>query len=215
MDFAANRRLMVERQLRGRGITDERVLEAMLEFPREQFIPEERRHSAYLDEPVPIGHGQTISQPFMTALMVQCLELTGVENVLEVGAGCGYHAAVLGALARSVVTIELIPELAAAARRNLEFTQNVAVVTGDGSLGYPGRAPYDAVSVAAAAAEIPPALLDQLKDGGRLVIPVGPSSEQALYVVRKHGRSIEKRIAAWCRFVPLREPAKTSSPNGL
>jgi protein-L-isoaspartate(D-aspartate) O-methyltransferase len=214
MDFATNRRLMVERQLRGHGITDERVLQAMLEIPREQFIPEERSASAYFDEPVPIGYGQTISQPYMTALMAECLELTGVENVLEVGAGCGYHAAVLGALAARVVSIELIPELAAMARRNLDFARNVVVITGDGSLGYPPQAPYGAVSVAAAAAEIPPALLDQLKDGGRLVIPVGPSSEQALYVVRRHGRSVEKRIAAYCRFVPLRTPAGTTSPDG-
>ena len=119
MDWAFQRRLMVSRQLRGRGIRDERVLRAMLEIPREEFVPEDNRSAACSDEPLAIGYGQTISQPYMTALMAQCLELDGTETVLEVGAGCGYHAAVLGALAARVIAIELIPELAAMARENL------------------------------------------------------------------------------------------------
>lgn len=203
MDFALKRRLMVERQLRGRGIRDERVLAAMLEIPREEFIPEANRAAAYSDEPVQIGYGQTISQPYMTALMVECLELKGSETVLEVGAGCGYHAAVMGALAARVVTIELIPELAAMARRNLERAHNVTVVTGDGSLGYPPMAPYDAISVAAAGPEIPAALLAQLKDPGRMVMPVGSHADQELRVVRKRAGAIEWRVAAYCVFVPL------------
>jgi protein-L-isoaspartate(D-aspartate) O-methyltransferase len=207
MDWSLKRRLMVERQLRARAIGDERVLAAMLEIPREEFIPERNRAASYADEPVSIGHGQTISQPYMTALMAQCLELQGTEMVLEVGAGCGYHAAVLGALAARVIAIELIPELAEMARDNLYRTGragNVTVVTGDGSLGYAEEAPYDAISVAAAASDIPSALLDQLKDPGRLVIPVGPYSEQELRVVRKEAGRIDWRVATYCRFVPLR-----------
>ncbi len=210
MDWAFQRRMMVSRQLRGRGIRDERVLQAMLEIPREEFVPEEDRDGAYVDEPLEIGYGQTISQPYMTALMAQCLELEGHETVLEVGAGCGYHAAVLGALAARVFAIELIPELAAMARENLEKTGragNITVIAGDGSLGYPPEAPYDAISVAAAAAEIPRALLEQLKDGGRMVIPVGPYSDQELRVVRKRDGEIDWHVAAYCRFVPLREAA--------
>jgi protein-L-isoaspartate(D-aspartate) O-methyltransferase len=210
MDGRLKRRMMVERQLRARGIHDERVLAAMLEIPREEFVPERDRGAAYLDEPVSIGHGQTISQPYMTALMAQCLEIEGTEKVLEVGAGCGYHAAVLGALAARVIAIELIPELAEMARENLQRTgraRNITVVTGDGSLGYPEEAPYDAISVAAAAGDIPRALLDQLKDPGRLVIPVGSHWEQELRVVRKEGGRIDWRVATYCRFVPLREAA--------
>jgi protein-L-isoaspartate(D-aspartate) O-methyltransferase len=213
MDFEFQRRLMVERQLRGRGIRDERVLAAMLAIPREEFIPEANRAAAYSDEPVPIGHGQTISQPYMTALMVECLELTGTETVLEVGGGCGYHAAVLGAAASRVISIELIPELAAIARRNLANTGrggNILVVAGDGSLGYPEMAPYDAISVAAAAPAVPAALLAQMKDGGRMVIPVGPPGEQELRVVRKRGDAIDWRVTTYCRFVPLLE--KSADP---
>jgi protein-L-isoaspartate(D-aspartate) O-methyltransferase len=205
MDYALKRRLMVERQLRGRGIRDERVLETMLEIPREEFIPEENRAAAYSDEPVQIGYGQTISQPYITALMAECLELNGTERVLEVGAGCGYHAAVLAALAKSVVTVELIPELAEMARRNLDRSHNVMVITSDGSLGYPPLAPYDAISVAAAPREIPFALLDQLGDPGRMVIPVGSRMDQELRVVRKRAGEIESRVAAFCIFVPLIE----------
>jgi protein-L-isoaspartate(D-aspartate) O-methyltransferase len=218
---------MVERQLRRRGIFDERVLEAMAGIPRELFIPGEMRICAYDDGPVSIGHGQTISQPYMTALMAQSLELRGPETVLEVGAGSGYHAAVLAALAARVIAIELIPELAEQARLNLEAARrgalwagrprgrpsgrpsghpgaNVRVVCGDGSLGFPAEAPYDAISVAAGAPKIPPALLEQLNDPGRLVIPVGDLDEQQLRVIAKSGGELTTRLAAACRFVPLR-----------
>jgi protein-L-isoaspartate(D-aspartate) O-methyltransferase len=208
MDWAFQRRMMVSRQLRGRGIRDERVLTAMLEIPREEFVLEDNRSAAYSDEPLGIGYGQTISQPYMTALMAQCLELDGTETVLEVGSGCGYHAAVLGALAARVITVELIPELAAMARENLASAGrlgNITVIAGDGSLGYPPEAPYDAISVAAAAAAIPRALIEQLKDRGRMVIPVGPFADQELRVVRKRGGEIDWHVAEYCRFVPLRE----------
>jgi len=208
MDWAFQRRMMVSRQLRGRGIRDERVLTAMLEIPREEFVLEDNRSTAYSDEPLGIGYGQTISQPYMTALMAQCLELDGTETVLEVGSGCGYHAAVLGALAARVITVELIPELAAMARENLASAGrlgNITVIAGDGSLGYPPEAPYDAISVAAAAAAIPRALIEQLKDRGRMVIPVGPFADQELRVVRKRGGEIDWHVAEYCRFVPLRE----------
>jgi len=198
---------MVEAQLRRRGIHDERVLRAMREIPREEFVPADSRLVAYQDDPIHIGHGQTISQPYMTALMAESLELAGTESVLEVGAGSGYAAAVLGALAVRVVSVEIIPALAQLARENLRRTgreTNVTVVCGDGSLGYPEAAPFDAISVAAGAPEIPAALLEQLKDPGRLVIPVGDYGDQELRVVSKQGGRIDYRVAVLCRFVPLR-----------
>jgi len=208
MDYALQRRMMVQGQLRPRGIRDERVLEAMLAIPREEFVPEDSREEAYADAPLAIGHGQTISQPYMTALMVQCLELTGQETVLEVGAGSGYHAAVLGALAARVIAVELIPELAQMACGNLQRTgrdANITLITGDGSLGYPECAPFDAISVAAAAADVPPRLLEQLKDPGRMVIPVGSWWDQELRVISRAGGEVLSYVAAYCRFVPLRE----------
>jgi protein-L-isoaspartate(D-aspartate) O-methyltransferase len=206
-DWSAERREMVECQLRRRGISDERVLRAMGEAPREEFIPLELRIFAYKDGPIGIGCGQTISQPYMTALMAQELELTGSEAVLEVGAGCGYAAAVLGALAGWVVTVEIVHELAALARTNLSRTRrdgNVLVVEGDGSMGYAPAAPYDAISVAAGAPDVPMALLEQLRDPGCVVIPVGSLEDQELRVIRKRGGRIEHRTGVSCRFVPLR-----------
>lgn len=205
-DFLEERDEMVEVQLHRRGIEDPRVLRAMREIAREEFVPPEARLVAYRDDPIPIGHGQTISQPYMTALMAELLELTGTETVLEVGTGSGYAAAVLGALAARLVTIELIPALAELARGNLARTGrgvNVVVICGDGSFGYPPLAPFDAISVAAGAPEVPHTLLDQLKDPGCLVIPVGERNDQELRVVWKRGGRIKSRVATMCRFVPL------------
>lgn len=198
---------MVEAQLRRRGIRDQRVLRAMEQIPREEFIPAEVRVLAYRDDPVQIGYGQTISQPYMTAIMAEVLELTGSETVLEVGSGCGYAAAVLGALAARVISVEIIPGLVKLARANLRHTGrdgNVLIVEGDGSLGYAPAAPYDAISVAAGAPEIPMSLIDQLMDPGRLAIPVGDRDNQELRVVWKLRGRIEYRVATHCRFVPLR-----------
>jgi protein-L-isoaspartate(D-aspartate) O-methyltransferase len=193
--------------LRRRGIHDPRVLEAIGEIPREEFIPAESRLLAYTDDPVPIGYGQTISQPYMTALMAEALELSGPETVLEVGAGCGYAAAVLGCLAVRVVAVEIVPALARLAKANLKRTRtggNVEVRAGDGSVGCAERSPYDAISVPAAAPDIPVSLLAQLRDPGRLVIPVGPRDDQELRVVTKQAGRIDYRVATLCRFVPLR-----------
>lgn len=206
-DWRSERQRMVDRQLRKRGIRDRRVLDAMLTIPREEFVPPDYRVCSYEDEPVYIGSGQTISQPYMTALMAELLGLTGAETVLDVGAGSGYHAAVLGALAARVISIEIIPALVRQAEQNLARTGlagNITVIQGDGSQGWPDCAPYDAISVAAAAPEVPAPLLEQLKDPGRLVIPVGAMLDQELRVVVKSGGRIDSQIATYCRFVPLR-----------
>jgi protein-L-isoaspartate(D-aspartate) O-methyltransferase len=206
-NWPEERRRMVETQLRRRGIRDERVLAAMREIPRERFVPLEGRVASYADAPVSIGAGQTISQPFMTALMAQLLRLEGWESVLEIGAGSGYAAAVLGALAARVTAMEIVPALAAMARENLRAAGrdgNVTVILGDGSVGYAGAAPYDAISVAAAGREIPAALIEQLKDPGRLVIPVGDGEDQELRLVEKRAGAVTTQVALHCRFVPLR-----------
>jgi protein-L-isoaspartate(D-aspartate) O-methyltransferase len=205
-DYSADRQEMLDRQLRARGIRDERVLSAMAQIPREEFVPERDRESAYWDGPIQIGYGQTISQPYMTALMAQALQLTGGERVLEVGSGSGYAAAVLGMLAAEVISVELVPELAETARANHRrtgFGRNVMVISGDGSWGFADLAPYHAISVAAGAPEIPKSLLEQLADPGRLVIPVGPQLDQELRVVRKENGRIESSVATLCSFVPL------------
>ena len=206
VDWMEQRSRMVERQLRSRGIRDQRVLAAMLSVPREEFVPPSLRARSYNDEPLKISHGQSISQPYIIALMSQSLELDGTGIVLEVGAGSGYHAAVLSHLAARIVAVERIPELARTARENLKragYSQTVTVVEGDGSRGWPDGAPYRAISVAAAAPEIPWQLLDQLADPGRLVIPVGSRDDQDLKVVVKANGKLTTRVATFCRFVPL------------
>ena len=196
---------MVERQLRQRGISDARVLEAMARVPRELFVPEGMRELAYEDGALPIGSGQTISQPFIVAAICSLLELTGDEHVLDVGTGSGYQAAVLAELAREVTTIERVPELYERARALLEANgyRNVDVRLGDGSLGVPERAPFDAIAVAAAAPSVPDALYDQLVEWGRLVVPRGTRWGQELVQVVKTPEGPTERASIPCRFVPL------------
>jgi protein-L-isoaspartate(D-aspartate) O-methyltransferase len=196
---------MVERQLRRRGITDERVLAAMARVPRELFVPESLRDSAYEDSALPIGYGQTISQPYIVGVICSLLGLSGSERVLDVGTGSGYQAAVLAALAAEVVTIERIPELAERARAALDAAgyENVEVRIGDGALGAPDKAPFDGIAVAAAAPKIPDALYDQLAEGGRLVLPRGSRWGQDLVLVVKTKDGPVERESVPCRFVPL------------
>jgi protein-L-isoaspartate(D-aspartate) O-methyltransferase len=196
---------MVDRQLVGRGIRDRRVLDAMRSVPRHVFVPESVRDSAYEDGPLPIGEGQTISQPYMVAITCQRAALRGSERVLEVGAGSGYQAAVLGALAREVVAVERVAGLAALARVNLAAAgvTNVTIVHGDGTLGWPDRAPYDAIVVAAAAPSVPRALVEQLAIGGRLVLPVGTRFMQELTVVERRPDGLHQIGGDPCVFVPL------------
>jgi protein-L-isoaspartate(D-aspartate) O-methyltransferase len=196
---------MVETQIKARGIKDEMVLEAMRKVPRHLFVPLESVDSAYSDRPLPIGHGQTISQPYMVAVMTEALGLQGGEKVLEVGTGSGYQAAVLAEVADRVVTTERVPELARQARvtlRDLGYA-NIEVVVTDGSAGYLPGAPYQAVIVTAGAPDIPAALVDQLTEGGRLVIPVGNSYQQTLTRVTRHGREQKTERLEGCVFVPL------------
>jgi protein-L-isoaspartate(D-aspartate) O-methyltransferase len=196
---------MVEHQVRRRGIRDERVLAAMEAVPREVFVPPALSHEAYADGALPIGHDQTISQPFVVAAMAELLALQGHERVLDVGTGSGYAAAVLAELAAEVVSIERIPELAEQARRNLAAAgyERVEVRVGDGSLGASDRAPFDAIAVAAATPGIPPALYEQLAPGGRMVLPRGPRHTQRLVVVERTPSGPVERGSVRCRFVPL------------
>jgi protein-L-isoaspartate(D-aspartate) O-methyltransferase len=205
MPVPPDRARMVEQQLRRRDIADERVLEAMERVPRELFVPGELRGRAFDDVALPIGGGQTISQPYMVARIVEELGLDGDERVLDVGTGSGYQAAVIAELADEVHTIERIPELAEEAKRNLAAAgyDGVAVHVGDGSRGLPEHAPYDAIAVAAAAPSFPQALYDQLRPGGRLVVPVGGRMGQRLQVIVRspEGPAILRSVP--CRFVPL------------
>jgi protein-L-isoaspartate(D-aspartate) O-methyltransferase len=196
---------MVDRQLRRRGVEDERVLAAMERVPRELFLPEDQRDRAYDDAALPIGGGQTMSQPYMVAKMSELLSLDGGERVLDVGTGSGYHAAVLAELAKEVVTIERVPELAARARAALTAAgyDNVEVRTGDGTLGVPDRAPYDAIAVAAAAPVLPESLYEQLKIGGRMAVPVGGRANQRLELIVKSPEGPVVVRSVPCRFVPL------------
>ena len=196
---------MVERQLVRRGIRDARVLAAMGRVPRELFVPPTERPFAYEDVALPIGSGQTISQPYMVAATCELLALDGGERVLDVGTGSGYAAAVLAELAAEVVTVERLPELAAGARRALAASghSTVDVRVGDGSLGVPDRAPFDAIAVAAAAPSVPPSLYAQLGPGGRIVLPVGSRGGQRLVLIASTPSGPSERRSIPCRYVPL------------
>lgn len=205
-DFATLRARMVERQLRRRGISDERVLAAMGEVPREAFVPAHLRRRAYTDAALPIAERQTISQPWIVAAICQALELRGSERVLEVGTGSGYSACVLALLAAEVVSVERHQALALAAREALASlaVTNVELRIGDGSRGVPELAPFEAIAVHAAAPAAPPALLSQLAEGGRLVVPIVSDEEtEMLTVLRRRGEAVETAMIGPCRFVPL------------
>lgn len=196
---------MIQQQLRHRGIRDDKVLQAMFEVPRHEFVPAASREAAYDDRPIVIGEGQTISQPYIVAAMTEAARIEPGDKALEIGAGSGYQAAILAHLGARVITVERSPWLAATARERLARLgyDAVLVVAGDGSGGYPAAAPYDAILVTAAAPKVPPALLDQLAEGGRLVIPVGTLYQQVLTLVSKHGDKASVRDLDPCQFVPL------------
>lgn len=203
-DTTAQRTAMVETQIRARGIDDEKVLAAMRKVPRHLFVPEEMRPFAYGDEPLPIGEGQTISQPYIVAYMTQALRLSGEERVLEVGTGSGYQAAVLAEIARQVFTVELVAALSEKARALLESLgyRNVSAKVADGTLGWEENAPFDAIMVTAAAPAVPKKLEEQLAPGGRMIIPVGEGFQE-LYLVTRERRGLRKRRLLPVRFVPL------------
>lgn len=204
---------MVEAQLKGRGIHDERVLAAMAHVPRHEFVPTEYRAQAYADHPIPIEQGQTISQPFIVALMLEHLDIQPDHRVLEIGTGSGYMTALLAELAATVYTIERHPSLANSARGLLSRLNysNVAIIAGDGNHGWPEHAPFGRIVVSAAAMHLPPALIAQLADEGRMIIPVGPHDAQLLKLVRKEpGKQIVTTLDA-CRFVPLLSGVDASS----
>ncbi|PYM05349.1 MAG: protein-L-isoaspartate O-methyltransferase [Candidatus Rokuibacteriota bacterium] len=196
---------MVDEQLVRRGITDPRVLAAMRKLLRHLFVDEALRDRAYGDHPLPIGGGQTISQPFIVGLMTELLQLTGAEKVLEIGTGSGYQAAVLAELARRVCTIERLPDLASRARALLERFgyMNVWVRVGDGALGWPDEAPFDRIVVTAGAPAVPPPLFEQLAEGGRLVLPIGDVAAQTLTIVEKVGGDMRQTPHSGCVFVKL------------
>jgi protein-L-isoaspartate(D-aspartate) O-methyltransferase len=204
-DLQAARNDMLRWQLRQRGIHDRRVLEAMGALARERFVPADVRADAYADRALPIDCAQTISQPYIVALMTEALELSGDELVLEIGTGSGYQTALLARLAREVVSIErhaALTRQAEAVLSELGYS-NVTFLTGDGTLGWPPRAPYDCIMVTAMAAECPPPLLEQLADGGRIVIPLGGRESQTLQVIRKQAGRLHATDLSPCRFVPL------------
>jgi protein-L-isoaspartate(D-aspartate) O-methyltransferase len=203
--FRAQRERMVRTQLAERGIRDVRVLGAMRDVPRHEFVAESLRQDAYEDHPLPIGAEQTISQPYIVAIMLQYLALQAADRILEVGTGSGYVTALLATLCAEVYSVERHAELAVAAERRLARLgyANVNVRVGDGSRGWPEYSPYDAILVSAAASEVPPLLFDQLREGGRMMVPVGPSSSQELLLIRKIGGQAETRSLEGCRFVPL------------
>lgn len=206
-DFNAEREAMVDRQLRRRGITDQHILDAFLTVPREKFISEEHGHLAYGDHPLPIEAGQTISQPYIVALMIEAAGIKAGDKVLEVGAGSGYAAAIIGQIARRVIAIERQHELVEIARKRISGLgyDNVEIVEGDGTKGLPGEAPFDAILAAASGTHVPKALLEQLADGGCIVMPLGGPgwTQQLVKVTKRPGGALERLDLGGVRFVPL------------
>ena len=205
-DYNALRAHMVTEQLEAQGVDDARILAAMRQVPRHEFVPPGLQRFAYDDRPLSIGSGQTISQPYMVAVMTVVLRPASTDLVLEVGTGSGYQAAILAMLAREVVSIESVPELADAARATLARLgiSNVAVIEGDGSAGFPERQPYDGIIVTAGAPRVPEPFRQQLADGGRLVVPVGTTSYQQVVVIQRHGERFDEEVREGCVFVPLK-----------
>ena len=203
-DFKTMRDKMVESQIKARGVKDPHVLSALLKVERHRFVPEKYLDSAYSDQPLPIGEGQTISQPYIVALMTELLELKGGEKVLEIGTGSGYQAAILAELAKEIYTIEIIEPLASRARERLSELgyQNVKVKAGDGYLGWPEAAPFDAIIVTAAPDHIPKPLIDQLTEGGRMVVPVGTYTQELMKIIKRSGK-IETTNVIPVLFVPM------------
>jgi len=206
LNFEEERLRMVKQQIKGRGVYDSKVLAAMQKVPRHQFVPEEKQTSAYGDFPLPIGEGQTVSQPYMVAIMTEALDLSGDEKILEVGTGSGYQAAVLSELADKVVSVERIATLADSAQKRLFELQynNVKVYKGDGTLGWPQESPFDAIIVTAGAPSTPSALLEQLSTGGRLVVPIGDRRSQMLNIhTKRSDKEFGTTTSTACRFVDL------------
>ncbi len=210
MDFPAQRQRMVEQQLAARGIRDQRVLAAMRKVSREEFVPAEERADAYIDSPLPIGFGQTISQPYIVAFMTEQLRLKPSDRVLEIGTGSGYQAAILAELASEVYSVEIVPALAKTAEATLQRLgyRNVRLNTSDGYKGWPEAAPFDAIIVTCAPDKVPQPLIDQLKEGGRMVVPVGDRFAQQLYLLEKKNGQLKQSVTLPVRFVPMsRQPA--------
>jgi len=209
------RQRMVDSQLRARGISDQRVLDAMTRVPRHEFVPERYRDQAYEDHPLPIGEDQTISQPYIVVVMLQALKLSSTDNALEIGTGSGYVTALLAQLTAQVTSMERHPALADAAREVLDNMgyENVRVVAGDGTRGFPEAAPYDAILVSAAAAELPSTLVSQLAEGGRMIIPIGGAEAQQLQYIEKLNGQPQITLRELCRFVPLISGSLSESPD--
>jgi len=199
---------MVEKQIISRGIDDQRVINAMLKVPRHLFVPDDYRHYAYSDTPVPIGHGQTISQPYIVALMTEELNVSNADRVLEIGTGSGYQAAILAEIVKEVYSIEIVKPLGESAGARLEELgyKNVKVMVGDGYLGWPEHAPFDRIIVTCAPTDIPEPLVDQLQEGGIMMIPVGTAGFQYLYRVKKYMGEAETEEVIPVSFVPLTGP---------
>lgn len=209
-DLAGRREAMVEEQIEARGVTDPATLAAMRTVPRHEFVPLQLRDEAYGDHPLPIGHGQTISQPFIVAFMTEAIRPRSGEKILEIGAGCGYQAAILAHIGAEVYTVEIVEPLAEMARRNLARLgyKNAHVLRADGYRGWPAHAPFDAIIATCAPDRIPPDLVAQLREGGRMIIPVGNSMSQELVLLRKQGGKIEQQSILPVRFVPMTGEAR-------